>query len=144
MISSVITTSVLRQKADKRNVKNIAKASYDIQLAIYRETLVDLDDYLDTSNLLKLTSTSLNVIRDDILEIIKGIRDLRVTIRLGHVKSVDGTLEELRLARDAIQVAVTMFEANGQIDKSKIRQLLTEMRLTRKQLEKTLTWLAPA
>jgi hypothetical protein len=92
MITGVISTSVLRQKADKRNVQKISKAPYAIQVGIYRDTLNDLEGYLDTSDLRKLTSKSLKIIRDDILDIIKGVRNLRTTIPPGHVRSLDGRL----------------------------------------------------
>ncbi|SRR6266511_1590596 len=138
MITGIITSSILQQKADKRNVKKIAKAPYAVQVGIYRDTLSDLEGYLDTSDLRKLTSKSLKVIRDDILEIIKGVRDLRTTIPPGYVRSLDGTLEELRLARDAMQVALGMFNLMGQFNDSKSKKLLAEMRSARQQIEKAL------
>ena len=51
MITGAITTSVLREKAEKRKFKNIAKAPHDIQIAVYRETLADLERYLDIGDL---------------------------------------------------------------------------------------------
>ena len=142
MITGVITTSVLRQKADKRSVQKISKAPYAIQVGIYRDTLNDLEGYLDTSDLRKLTSKSLKIIRDDILDIIKGVRNLRTIIPTGYVRSLDGTLEELRLARDSIQIALGMFNLLGQFDDKKSRKLLTEMRSARRQIEKALRLLA--
>lgn len=136
MITGVITTSILQRKADRRNIRKITKAPATIQVEIYRETLNDLESYLDTSDLRKLTLRSLRVIRDDILEIIKGIRGLRTTLLPGYVKSLDGALDELRLARDSIQVAFGMLDVMGQFNDSKSRKLLAEMRLARKQIEK--------
>jgi hypothetical protein len=141
MRSGAITTSILREKAEKRRFKNFAKAPYDVRVVIFRETLIDLDDYIYTSDLRKLTSTSLKFIRDDILGIIKGIRELRGNISLGTVKSLDGALEELRLARDATQVALGMFNLKGQFDESKSKKLLAEMRSARTQIEKALRML---
>lgn len=141
MIPSVITASILQSKASTRNVKKIANAAYAIQLDIYRETLNDLDDYLDTSDLRKLTAKSLKVIRDDILQIIAGSRDMRGKIPPGSVKSLDGALEELRLARDAMQVALGMFNLVGQFNENKSKKMFAEMRTARKQIEKALKML---
>lgn len=143
MITGVITTSILQKKAENRNVKNIARAPYDIQIDIFRETLSDIDSYLDTSDLLKLTSKSLKVIRDDILEIINGIRDVRTKIPLGYVKSLDGTLEGLRLARDAMQVALGMFDPAGQVNQSKSKKFYSELMVCRKNIEKANQMFSP-
>jgi hypothetical protein len=141
MIYGVISTSTLKQRAEARNYRKIAKAPSDIQVEIFRETLSDLDNYLDTSDLRMLTSRSLKIIRDDILEIIKGTRNLRGKISLDTVRSLDGALDELRLARDSMQVALGMFNLLGQFDDKKSKKLLAEMRTARKQIEKSLRML---
>src|SRR6266487_3810801 len=119
MINGVITASILQEKANKRKVSNISKATYDIQIAIYRETLTDLEKYLDVGDLRKLTSRSLGVIRDDILEIINGVRDLRSRIPPGRINSVDGTLDKLRRARNSLQTAIGMFNLSGKLKENK-------------------------
>src|SRR5574341_2483033 len=135
----VVTTSILQRKIEKHLKKNV-KTTHDIRLVIFRETLRDLDGYLDTSDLLKLTSTSLQVIRDDILEIIKGFRAVKVKVPLSPVSSLDGALEELRLARDTIQVALKMLNPNEEINDSKSKKFLAEMRAARKHIEKVLEY----
>jgi hypothetical protein len=98
MITGVIRASILQEKAKRRKVANIARAPYEIQITLYRETLVDLEKYLDVGDLRKLTTSSLGVIRDDILEIINGVRDLRTIIPPGRIISLDGTLDKPQLA----------------------------------------------
>lgn len=145
MISGVISTSVLQIKVEKRKYKSIAQAPHLIQLEIFRETLRELDDYLDTSDLLKLTSRSLSVIRDDLLAIIKGLRAMKMKLALGTIKSLDGTLEELRHARDAIQTtAFENFSPNGQLKPKRSKALLTDLRSARKRIESSLGFLAPS
>ena len=144
MIRGVISNSVLQTRTEKRKYKSIGQAPHSIQLEVFRETLRDLDDYLDTSDLLKLTSKSLAVIRDDILEIIKGLRALKPNIPLGTVKSLDGTLDELRQARDAVQTATfENFSTNGQLKPNKSRALLADLRSARKRIENSLGFLKP-
>lgn len=143
MIHGVISTSILRQRAQKSKYKSLAKSPHVIQLDIFRETLRDLDSYLDTSELLKLTPRSLKFILDDVLEIIKGVREIKEKNPVGSVNSLEGTLDELRLARDAIQVGQKVFGPKGELSASQTKKLLAEMRSARRQIEKALVYLEP-
>jgi hypothetical protein len=143
MINGVITASILQEKANKRKVANISKATYDIQIAVYRETLTDLEKYLDVGDLRKLTSRSLGVIRDDILEIINGVRDLRSRIPPGRINSVDGTLDKLRRARNSLQTAIGMFNLSGKLKENKSAEFFDLMDVARKFIEEALELFKP-
>lgn len=131
----VISSSILQQKVEKRNYKNIAKVPNDIQIEIYQETMADLEKYLDVGDLRKLTTKSLGVIRDDILGIINGIRTLNSNIPLGKLNSIDGALDKLREARDGFQVAIGMFDIYGKLKESKSKEFFDQMKKTRKHIE---------
>jgi hypothetical protein len=137
MIVGIISTSILRDKATKRDVKNISKAPSEIQIALYKETLIDLEDYLDTGDLGKLTEKSLGVIRDDILEIIKGFRSLSSRLLTGTVNSIDGILENLRDARDNIQNAIDFFK------QGKREKFYLKLRLARENIAEALRLFRP-
>lgn len=143
MITGAITTSVLQQKAEKRKVKDIARASSEIQIAIYRETLIDLEKYLDVGDLRKLTSKTLGFIRDDILEIINGAREMRSTIAPGEINSLDGTLAQLRKARTSLQTAIGMFDPTGKLKETKSENFFEQMDMARGFIEEALKWLKP-
>jgi hypothetical protein len=138
MINSVITTSILRQKAEKRKYKNIAKAPDDIQIEVYRETLADLEKYLDVGDLRRLKQKSLGIIKDDVLDTINGIRDLRSQPLPRTVKSLDGTLDGLRKAKISLQVSVGMFDASGQLKEGKSKPFFNELDTARKHIEDAL------
>lgn len=143
MITSAITTSILHQRAGKRKVKDITKAPSDIQIAIYRETLTDLEKYLDVGDLRKLTTKTLGFIRDDILEIINGIREMRSPMVLGKVNSLDGTLAQLRKARTSLQTAIGMFDTSGKLKENKSENFFDQMDKARGFIEEALKWLKP-
>ena len=143
MISGVVSTSILIDKATKYSIRNISRASPDIQLAIFRETMADLENYLDTNDTRKLTTRSLGIIRDDVLQTIAGIRDLRPRLIQGTVNSTDATLEKLRIARDNLQVAIGMFDSSGLLKESQSKKFFTELRLARKNIEDALGWFRP-
>ncbi len=136
MITSVVNSSILNDKANSKRVENLRNAPNRILLDIYQATLKDIDAYLDTSDLRRLTSKSLAIIRNDLLEIISGIRAIPTSDAARRIKTIDGVLEELRLARDLIQVALGMFDNFGQIDAKNSKKLLSELRLCRSQIAK--------
>ena len=132
-------TSILKEKATRRKVPNIAKAPQDIQIAIYRETLTDLENYLDTGDLRKLSKKSLGIIRDDVLDTIKGIRDLRSKPLPPTVNSLDGTLDRLRKAKINLQVAIGKFDViTDQLNESKSKSFFDELDLARTHIEDAL------
>ncbi len=143
MTQGAITSSILRAKAARRNLPKIAKAPYDVQFAVYRETLVDLERYLDVGDQRKLNARSLGIIRDDVLEIISGVRDLRTSAPLGTYNSLDGTLEWLRQARDCLQIALGMFNDLGKLNENKSAKFFSEMRSARKHIEQALRFFTP-
>jgi len=138
MITGAITTSILHQKAEKRKVKDVTKAPSDIQIAIYRETLTDLEKYLDVGDLRKLKQKSLGIIRDDVLDTINGVRDLRSQPLPRTVKSLDGTLDGLRKAKISLQVSAGMFDASGQLKEGKSKPFFNELDKARKHIEDSL------
>lgn len=140
---SPITSSLLREKAAKRNIKNIAKSSFDIQIAVFRETLTDLEKYLDVGDLRQLTPNSLGVILSDLLEIIDGFRNSRNQSHSITIKSIDGTLDKLRQARNSLQVAIGMFNSAGQLNESKSKNFFSQMDVTRKYIDEALVFSQP-
>jgi hypothetical protein len=142
MITGAIRTSILHEKAKKRKVANIAKAPYEIRIELYRETLIDLEKYLDIGDLRKLTTTSLGIIRDDILEIIGGVRDLH-SIPLGKIVSLIGTLNNLRKARTNLQTAIGMYSSLGKLKENKSEAFFERMEMVRESIEKALEFFKP-
>ena len=133
-----IDTSVLRAKAIRRDVRNIARADPDVQVAIFRDTLVYLEKYLDTGDLRKLSPRSLGFILDDILKIIERFRDLKPKLDIGTFGSVDGVLEKLRDARDKVQVALGMFNKSSELKETRSGQFFATLRLARENIEAAL------
>lgn len=138
MSLNAITSSLLKEKAAKRNIGSIAKSTHEIQIAIYRETLTDLEKYLDVGDLRKLTPNSLGIIIKDILEIIDGFRNLRSQSRSISIRSIDGTLDKLRQARISLQVAIGMFNLAGQLNESRSRSFFNQMDIARKFIDEAL------
>ena len=135
---AVASTSILQEKAKKRNISNIAMAPLDIQLAIFQETLTAFNDFFDTGDLRKLTRASLAFIVNDILSIIKGLLDLTAKSRLDHSKyllSVDHVLEELRNARDHLQIALGMFNSSGSLREDKSAKFFAQLRTARTHID---------
>jgi hypothetical protein len=130
-----VSASILREKATKRDVKNIARAQPNVQVAIFKDTLVHLEKYLDTGDLRRLSPKSLGLIRDDILKIIDHLRELKPKLAVGIVGSADGILENLRDARDSLQVASGMFDASHELRETKSKQFFAALRLTREKIE---------
>ena len=129
MVNNIITTSILSQKVKQHNTREISGLSFQIRTQVYVETLNDLENYLDTSDFSRLSSTSLRVIKDDILEIIRGIREIKQNTNFVYFGgSLDDSLEALRSARDAVHVALEMFDSVGGMDLSKTRKFLSELR----------------
>jgi hypothetical protein len=137
MSSDVISSSVLSAKAAELSIHTIARASPEIQLALFKETLADLEDYLDTGDLSKLNEVSLAIIRNDILEIIRGVRSLSPQLSFRIVSSVEGILENLRLARDNIQFAIDLYRQN------KRKQFYETLRMARGNLAEVLRLFNP-
>jgi len=132
-------TSILKEKAKRRRVLVISKAPQDIQVLIFRETLIDLEKYLDTGDLRKLTRTSLGIIRDDVLATINGIRELRSKPLPSTVKSLDGALDGLRKAKISLQVAIGMFNIlTGQLNERKSKTFFEQLDVARKYIESAL------
>ena len=100
--------------------------------------MADLENYLDTNDTRKLTTRSLGIIRDDVLQTIAGIRNLRPRLIKGTVNSIDGTLDKLRIARDNLQVAIGMFDSSGLLKESLSKKFFAELRLARKNIEEAL------
>jgi hypothetical protein len=137
MNSDMLSSSVLVAKAAERSIPTIARASPEIQLALFKDTLADLEDYLDTGDLSKLNEISLGIIRNDILEIIRGVRSLSPQLSLRIVSSVEGILENLRLARDNIQFAIDLYRQN------KRKQFYETLRIARGNLAEVLRLFSP-
>ncbi len=134
----ILQHSMLQQKAATRNVSNISRIPADAQVDLFCETLKELEEYLDTGDLRKLTETSLGVIRDDVLEIIKGLRNLQGSHNMGLVRSFDGILQNLRVARDGLQTSLAMFDASGHLNETKSKKLFAELRNVRETIAKAL------
>jgi hypothetical protein len=128
MIVGVIRSSVLQQKARENKVDDIEEASPRIRLAIYKSTIADLEDYLDTGDLGKLTAKALGVIKDDILEMIRGFRSLNGKITVGTVTSFEGLLESLRDSRENVQDALDFFKDKKRSEgRAKLREARTNL-----------------
>ncbi|MBI3166592.1 MAG: hypothetical protein HYZ24_18040 [Chloroflexi bacterium] len=140
MIFGTITVSILDGKVAKRKLKKVSDATPDIQVAIFQETMAELETYLDTNDTRKLNLKSLGIIRDDMLQMVAGIRDLRPRLIPGKVKSIDGTLEKMRCARDDILVVMGMFDYSGVLRESQSRKFFAQLRSTRKNLEEAIKY----
>lgn len=138
----ILQNSMLREKAAKRNIENISSSPVDIQIVVFRETLAELEEYLDTGDLRKLNAKSLGVIRDDVLEIIRGLRNLQGRLEIGHVRSLDGALGELRFARDELQTSLVMLDISNHLNEAKSKKLFAELRLVRKQIASAIRYLS--
>jgi hypothetical protein len=138
MIFGSINASILNSKLAKRKLSRITDAGVNVQVAIFQETLTELEKYLDTNDTRKLTTKSLGYIRDDILNTISGIRDLKPNLQPGTVKSVEGTLDKLRMARDEMQVAMGLFDTSGLLKESQSKKFFAQLRSTRKNIEDAL------
>lgn len=96
--------SILEQKASKLNV-SLQKADVNVRLGVYLETLIDLEDFLDTGDLGKLTKSGMTFIIKDVLSIISGLRSIE-----SESQGLAPLLEELRNARDELQIANELYK----------------------------------
>jgi hypothetical protein len=101
--------SLLEKKAKELNV-NLRNASANVLLRLYRETLIDIESFLDTGDLNLLTESSITTLRDDVLSIIRGLRSIREISKeiggQGRFAGFDAVLNDLRLVRNSLQVAL--------------------------------------
>lgn len=128
MIFGVVKSSILQEKSKKISVRG-AKNTTGATMKVFKETLKDLEEYLDTNNLRKLSEKSLTIILDDILEIIKGLRKITPSTALEFTTTLDGMLEKLRDARDSIQHAIDL------LNKGKRNDFYKKLRESRASLE---------
>lgn len=152
--SSILTAVAIRHgllarnpstdNLEKRIYSSISKAPLSYQLEVYRETLVELERYLDAVDLWIPTSKSLGFIRADVLAIIDGLRHVRAigylgaSSQLNSFRSLDGTIEALGSARDRLQTALEMFNSLGELNEDKSKRLFYQMRLIRTSIEAAL------
>ena len=123
--------SLLKSKATKLNI-NLRQASDSTLFYVYRETLTDLDAYLDTGDLAKLSRESIEMIRDDVLSLISGLH----SIGSNHNK-FDPTLIELKRARDELRIALGAFGLHTQ----SAEVFFSSMRNSKKSLDNAISLL---
>lgn len=107
--------SVLLGIAQKTNIHDVYAESINTQVVWFKNTLIKLEDFLDTGDLTQLTPSSLSVIKTDLLNIINGFRQIQAknsTELFTLVKSMDKMLTYLRNARNIIFECDSMFEGN--------------------------------
>jgi len=105
----MLKSSVLEKKAIEAGSRNIRAIPHSLALGIYKGTLQDLPEYLDTRDRRKLSFQSLRTVQGDVLEINQGLRTMTKSQERDQVSSFEGVLENLRDARDHLQVALGMF-----------------------------------
>lgn len=96
----MLKSSVLEQKAIAAGMQNIRGIPPSLALGIYKSTLQDLEEYLDTGDRRKLSFQSLQTVQDDVLEMIQGLRTMTKSQERDQVSSFEGVLENLPDARD--------------------------------------------
>jgi hypothetical protein len=132
MIIGTVQTSILKEKSKKISISG-TKNTISVMMKVFKETIKDLEEYLDTSNLGKLSEKSLTIILDDVLEIIKRLRNLDSNTALEYATTLDGLLENLRDARDAIQHAIDLCNENKRtIFYKKLREARTSLAIALK------------
>jgi hypothetical protein len=132
MITGSVQSSILKERSKKVSTTG-AKNTVGATMKAFKETIMDLEEYLDTSNLGQLGKKSLTIILDDILEIIKGLRNLDSKTALEHATTLDGLLENLRDAKFALLNAIDLCDENNRTD------FYNKLRETRASLASTLT-----
>jgi len=108
--------------------------SYEQQKRLMYETLVDLERYLDTSDLRKLTFDSLAFLKEDILKIIEWLKDIEDADRTHRFMiSYSGATHHLRRARSNLQAAQGMF-GQEYLDEGKASRFFDALMETRKNI----------
>ena len=131
--------SILEQRAEKKQIPDISKATANIQAVLYCETLVQMNIFLDTAILRRLPRDSMDVLLKDVIKILSGMLVLQSTSsRPKEISTIDGALEGLRLIRDHFQVAYGMYKGDLIIE-SKSTKFLTELRLARRSIDDVLS-----
>ena len=133
----MLQQSLLQQKARERGFFNLSTVPHKDLLALYKDTLKELDIYLDTGDLRKLTPNAVGYIKQDILDMIGGMREIPLSEQKERIISRDGILNNLRLARDNLQTTHGLFKGDF-LDESKSKKFFSELRLARDNIEKTL------
>jgi hypothetical protein len=133
--------SILLQKSKKSTVEEIFHEPVEWQVRIFHETLIEFKEFLDTADLTKTTSITLDILKIDILNIIKGFRKIETEGNLekiyNQVITLDGILEGLRSMRDTIFQAEGMFQG-GELPTNKRAAFYKNMNQCREYAERTL------
>jgi hypothetical protein len=103
--SSGYQISILEQMAHAYKINKISKSPPEEQISLFHATLLKMEELLDIADPQSLTQSSIEAIRDDLLEIIHFLKNLRGTSSHSLVISVDGVSESLRLAENDLQAA---------------------------------------
>jgi len=96
-------SSILENKAIEHKI-NLRKASDAVLLNLYRETLIEIESFLDMGDVRNLTEKNVDIILDDVVSIIEGLR----SIQSGGYRFARA-LAELRNARDELTVAQGLY-----------------------------------
>lgn len=135
----ILSSDDLKFTSPSVEVKARLVVSPVLQKRMLYETLGDLEQYLDTGDLRKLTFTSLGVLKDDILEIISWLKVMRMSgYEYGTMRSIDETLANLMLVRDSLQVAQGLFKQERLLDDRDIKRFYAELRRARYSASKAL------
>lgn len=133
--------SVLLLKANKESIEEVYKEPFDEQISVFRETLEDLEEYLDTGDLARIKLKPLQVIKTDLLWIIKGFREIQSSSQpefFTYVESVDKILESLRSAKIIVFEVEGMF-TGGELKDDKREAFFNKIEDFRKHILKSLT-----
>jgi len=133
----VLRQSILQQKVRDAGFTSIQAAPHSSLLTMCQSTLKELEKYLDTGDLRQLTYSSLGIMKQDLLDIISSLREVPLTEQKEKIRTMDGILNNLRLARDNLQTAHGMFKGEL-LDESKSKKFFAEHRSARENIEKAL------
>jgi hypothetical protein len=104
------TASLLAAKAREQGI-DLNYAPDAQKVLVYQLTIKAIEELLDTGDRTQLTIGSLTVLRQDILDIITGLRT--ISPLRSSIMSVTGVLLNLREARDELDTAAVYLNQKG-------------------------------
>lgn len=114
--------SILLRKAGKKSVEEVYREPLEKQISLFRDTLQDLEEHLDTADLARIKLKAVQVIKNDLLNIIKGFRGLQQSQPaevFTYVESVDKILDSLRPAKNVVLEMEGMFHGQNLKDEKR-------------------------
>lgn len=104
-MSARFDKSFLLSYAKKESYEAVFADSIGSQIDVYKATLKELDNFLDTGDLTKITFDMMSFIKNDLLKVMEGLRRIQEEHSgevFKYVKSIDQMLADLRPAKRII------------------------------------------